>query len=525
MLPLFKKPFQGGVHPRGHKAATTHKTIQTMPMPAHLYVPLQQHIGAAAEPEVAPGDKVLKGQMLARSQGMISAPVHAPTSGTVVAIEPRTAPHPSGLSVLTIVIEADGADHWDESCHVVPINPFSLETPKIAQQVGQAGIVGMGGATFPSAVKLKLSARRKIHTLIINGGECEPYLTCDDRLMQERAEEIVDGIRIILHTIQAERALLVIEDNKPTAIANMQAVCSHAADIKVVTVPSRYPMGSEKHIIKAVTGLEVPAGGLGADIGVLVHNMGTAYAIHRTLRQARPLISRIVTVGGGAVRTPQNVEVPIGALLSDVIDFCGGFEEMPARIIMGGPMMGQVMPTLEVPVVKGTSGIIALTANELANEQTMPCIRCGRCVQACPCGLVPLDMSALIRNDNLDKAQEIGLIDCVGCGCCAYVCPSHIPLVQYFNYAKGELAARQKAKHRAEETKKLAEQRQARLQREAEEKAAAAAKRKEEAARKKAEKEAQKKAEAEKKAAEKKQTELAKQQSADSPIESVEVTS
>jgi len=475
--------FRGGVHPAGHKAATTDKTTRQMPIPQRLYIPLQQHIGAPAEPVVAVGEQVRKGQLLAHSQGMISAPVHAPTSGQIVAITEHPAPHPSGLPVRTVVLASDGEDRWLDS--LAPADPHSLSAEEIATRVGAAGIVGMGGATFPAAVKLKLSARNKIHTVILNGGECEPYLTCDDRLMQEQPAEILAGVKLILQATAAQRAYLVVEDNKPAAIAALQAVCSGLPNISVVPVPARYPMGSEKHMIQTVTGLEVPAGGLGADIGILVHNMGTAYAIHQAISQGQPLISRILTVGGGAIREPQNVSVLIGTPLQDVIDFCGGLTEPAARLLMGGPMMGQIMPSLEVPVVKGSSGIIALTAAEVADRETMPCIRCGSCVRACPNGLLPLQMAAQIKAGELDKVVDFGLVDCVSCGCCSYVCPSHIPLVQYFNYAKGELAARQQAKHKAQENKKLIELRQERLAREQRVKAEAAAQRKAEAEAKK----------------------------------------
>jgi electron transport complex protein RnfC len=477
--------FRGGVHPPGHKQATAEKTITVMPMPKRLYIPLQQHIGAPAEAVVEVGQQVDKGQLLAQSQGHISAPVHAPTSGTIIEIGAFTAPHPSGLTVRTITLEADGKDSWGETPDLSH-ESSTLDPQEIATRVEAAGIVGMGGATFPSAVKLKMSLKRKVHTIIINGGECEPYLTCDDRLMCERSEAVIDGIRLILHATQAEKAIIAVEKNKPTAISALENACAHAADITVMPVPTRYPMGSEKHLIQTLTGQEVPAGGLGADIGVLVHNVGTAYAVHRTIREGRPLISRIVTVGGGAVYQPQNLEVPIGTLLSEVLDFCGGFKQTPARLLMGGPMMGQMMTSPNVPVVKGTSGIIALTAQEITQQTATPCIRCGTCVDACPCGLMPLEMAAHIRKDNLDKATEFGLIDCVGCGCCAYSCPAHIPLVQYFNYAKGTLIAREQAKHKAEQTRKLIEERKMRHQREAQAAAAAAAKRKAEREAKKA---------------------------------------
>ncbi len=477
-MKLFR--FRGGIHPEGHKLATTAKPIAVMPMPKYLYVPLQQHIGAPAESEVKIGDQVAKGQLLAHSQGMVSAPVHAPTSGIVNNISEMTAPHPSGLSVRMITLETNSEDQWLNS--ITSTDPLRLTAEEVAAHVGAAGIVGMGGATFPSAVKLKLSLRHKIKQLIINGGECEPYLTCDDRLMQERSDQVVDGVRIILRAVQAEKALIAIENNKPEAIAAMQKSCGHYADITVVSVPARYPMGSEKHLIQTVTGLEVPAGGLGADIGVLVHNVGTAYAIHQAIRHGRPLVSRVVTVGGGAIQEPQNVEVPIGASLRDVIEFCGGLKETPARLLMGGPMMGQVMPSMQVPVVKGTSGIIALSEQEVSHQAATPCIRCGSCVDACPCGLLPLTMAAHIRSNKLEGAVDFGLIDCVACGCCSYVCPAHIPLVQYFNYAKGELAARQQRKHKTEETRKLAELRQQRIAKEKEAKRLAAEKRRTEKA-------------------------------------------
>ena len=482
----FHKPIVGGVHPIARKAESNALPINVMPIPKRLYVPVQQHSGNPAVPEVGVGDHVWKGQLLAHGQGNISAPVHSPTSGTIIAITPHTAPHPSGLPILTIVIESDGEDRWFDN--VIPIDPFSLSAEEMIDKVGQAGIVGMGGATFPAVVKLRLSRRSKVHTFIINGGECEPYMTCDDRLMRERPEQIVDGIRIVLHATQVERALIGIEDNKPEAIAAMRLACRHRADIKVIPVPALYPMGSAQHLIKTLMGVEVPSDGRSADVGALVHNVGTVYAIHKAVRFGQPLVSRVITVSGGALKQPRNIEVPIGTLLSDAFEFIGGFEQAPARVVMGGPMMGYVVPDLNVPIVKGTSGILALTAKEVSEQQPMPCIRCGSCVDACPCGLLPLQMAAHIRSDQLDKATEFGLVDCIACGCCSYVCPSHIPLIQYFSYAKSELADQQRTLHRNEETKKLVELRKQRLDREAAEKAAAIAKRKADAARKKAEK-------------------------------------
>lgn len=482
---LFK--FRGGVHPDGHKQATACKVIETLPIPEYLYVPVQQHIGAPAEPEVNVGDSVLKGQLLAHSQGAVSAPVHAPTSGVIHAIENHTAPHPSGLPVKTIVIKSDGEDRWINT--VTPIDPFQLSVDEIAIRVGAAGIVGMGGATFPAAVKLNLRNRYKIHTLVINGAECEPYLTCDDRLMRERGDSIIEGIRIIQFALGANEVIVAIEDNKADALRSMQAAAANYNDITIVKVPTRYPMGSEKHLIQAVTGKEVPARALSADIGMIVHNVGTAFAVQRAIRYERPLVSRIVTVSGDAIAQPRNLEVLLGTRVSELIEYCGGYKEPPARLLMGGPMMGQTLPHADVPIVKGTGGIVALSKQQVAEQLARPCIRCASCVSACPCGLLPLEMAARSKKGDFEGALDYGLMDCVACGSCAYVCPSNIPLVQYFNYAKGELANKQRAQHKATETKRLAEQRIARLEKEKQAKAEAAAKRKAQKAAEKAAKE------------------------------------
>ncbi|WP_455222663.1 electron transport complex subunit RsxC [Kaarinaea lacus] len=471
---LFK--FRGGVHPEGHKEATACKVIETLPIPEFLYVPVQQHIGAPAEPEVSVGDRVLKGQLLAHSQGAVSAPVHAPTSGFVYAIELHTAPHPSGLPVKTIVIQSDGEDRWMNT--VAPIDPFQLSADEIALRVGAAGVVGMGGATFPSAVKLNLRSRYSIHTLVINGAECEPYLTCDDRLMRERSEQIIDGIRIVQKALGASKVIVVIEDNKNIAVAEMKAAAAEFTDISIAKVPTRYPMGSEKHLIQAVTGKEVPARALSADIGMIVHNVGTAYAVHRAVRYGLPLVSRVVTVSGDAINEPRNVEVLLGTRVSELIAYCGGYKEAPARLLMGGPMMGQTIPHEDVPIVKGTGGIVALTQQQVAEQLARPCIRCASCVTACPCGLLPLELAARSKKGDFEGAVDFGLMDCVACGSCAYVCPSNIPLVQYFNFAKGKLAHKQRAQQKTAENKRLAEQRIARLEREKAAKAKAAAERK-----------------------------------------------
>ncbi|MBI5331455.1 MAG: electron transport complex subunit RsxC [Betaproteobacteria bacterium] len=482
--------FPGGVHPEGRKDLSAEPPIRLLPLPERLFVPLQQHIGAPAKHLVQVGEAVKKGQLLAGSQGAISAPVHAPTSGRVIAIGDFPAPHPSGLPVAAVTIEADGADAWLDVDP--PSDPFSLSPEEIAARVGAAGIVGLGGAAFPAAVKLNLSRKSEISTLIMNGGECEPYLTCDDRLMRERAREIVEGIRLIALATGARTLLVGIEDNKPEAIAAMSAA-AQGGPVQVTPVPALYPMGSEKQMIQVLTGQEVPAGGRAADIGVLVHNVGTAYAVQQALCHGRPLVSRIVTVSGGAVIAPGNLEVPVGALAADLIRACGGLREDPARLVLGGPMMGMQMSGLEIPIVKGSSGVLALTAREVESTRPGPCIRCSTCVRACPMGLLPLEMAARIRAGDPAGAVDWGLKDCIACGSCSYVCPSHIPLVHWFNHAKGDLAARERQKLRNEATKRLAEERSARMERIAREREEAARQR----AAKKAAAEAAKKAAAE----------------------------
>lgn len=430
-------------------------------MPDLLHIPMQQHIGSMAVPVVQRGEWVKKGQVLARGQGVISAPIHAPTSGRIMGVGSYPAQHASGLSVRTITLRPDGEDAWIESDSLIE-DPFALPPEEIARRVSDAGIVGMGGATFPSAVKLNLRNRYSLSTLVINGAECEPYLTCDDRLMQEYPAQVLDGIRLMAYALGVEKIVIGIENNKPLAQAGLRDAAAGFDGIEVVGLPTRYPMGSEKHLVQTLTGKETPARGLTADIGVVVHNVATAYAVHQALRANHPLISRVVTVTGDAIKTPKNVRVLLGTPVENLIRFCGGFIDEPARIISGGPMMGQPLTSTRVPVVKGGNGVVALTRKEVDAKPEHPCIRCASCVQACPCGLVPLEMAANIRAGGLDDSVRMGLLDCIACGSCSYVCPAHIPLVQYFNYAKGELASRQRLKHKQGEAKRLAE---ARLQR------------------------------------------------------------
>lgn len=465
MLALFENSrLRGGVHAEEHKTETSGLPIAyDFPLPKKLYIPVQQHVGKPAEPLVKVGERVLKGQLLAHSQGTISAPVHAPSSGTIADVVDYPAPHPSALPIRTIVIETDGLEQWTNT---QPSDaPFQLSAEQICARVEAAGVVGLGGAVFPSAVKLNLGRKNHIHTLLINAGECEPYLTCDDRLMQEHAAEIVIGIRLMLHGMQAPEAIIGIEDNKPEAYQAMRLACLEHPNIQVKQVPTRYPMGWDRQMLRYLTGWEIPADGRATDIGVVVHNVATAHAVYRAVCLGQPLISRVVTVSGGAVAKPQNVEVLIGTLMSEVLSYCQADTDKTERLIMGGPMMGDALPIAEVPVVKACNGILALSASDIELPDSKACIRCSSCVTACPVGLLPLEMASRIKANQLDAAVDLGLKDCINCGSCSYVCPSNIPLVHYFKYASGELYKRQQMEHKSEQTKRLIADRNQRMER------------------------------------------------------------
>ncbi|MBZ0105914.1 MAG: electron transport complex subunit RsxC [Sulfuricella denitrificans] len=462
MRPLF--PFHGGIHPAEHKSPSTQHGIAVAPLPARLVVTLRQHSGSPASPVVAVGDQVLKGQLIGAAEGLISSSVHAPSSGRVVAIEKQPAPHVSGLPDLSIVLETDGEERWVERQKM----DFCNTDPALLRQHFQdMGVVGLGGAVFPSHVKLNASG---LDTLVINAAECEPFISCDDMLMRERAAEVVKGISIAQYIMGAREVLIGIEDNKPQAIAAMQAACEETG-FEVVAVPTLYPSGSAKQLIKLLTGKEVTSGGHPTQMGIQCFNVATVYTMHRVINHGEPVISRLVTLTGN-MDEPRNYEVLIGTPIGDLLKLARPKADTTGYL-MGGPMMGVPLLDLSVPVVKATNCIIA-TSQALFPPlpRAMPCIRCARCAQACPAELQPQELFWFSKSRNFEKAREYKLFDCIECGCCNYVCPSHIPLVQFYRFAKSEMLAHEKDRKAADLARERHEFREFRQEREKQEKAA-----------------------------------------------------
>ena len=484
--------FAGGIHPDENKEQSTKTPISPAGIPEKLILPIAQHIGTQSIPVVNVGDTVLKGQLIAEAQGFISANLHAPTSGKISAIEDKTLAHQSGMSGLAIEITPDGKDEWIE--HSGLENYLEIPPHELVSCIQQAGITGMGGAGFPTHVKASADAS-KIDTLIINAAECEPYITADDMLMQERAEEIILGIEILQHILQPGTVLIGVEDNKPKAIEALNHFLKVSRDdthnIHVIEVPTKYPSGGEKQLIQILTGKEVPAGGIPSDIGIVCQNIGTAYAIYQAIAKGEPLISRITTVTGNACGEPQNLEVLIGTPVEHLLKTTNSNVQQASRLVMGGPMMGFTVSDLQVPVVKATNCIIAATNEELpdpAMEQA--CIRCGMCTQACPAQLLPQQLYWFSKSSNLEQAETHNIADCIECGACSYVCPSNIPLVQYYRHTKGEIKQANADKLKSDRAKERFETRVARQEREAAEKEAKRKARAEAAAKKQAEKKA-----------------------------------
>ena len=462
--------FHGGLHLPEHKELSLQRPLQSVQLPDRLVLPLQQHIGAATQPLVKVGDRVLKGERIADSSAPVTAPLHAPTSGKVVEIGEHLIPHPSGLTDNCIVIQPDGLEEWAVMPEPIP-DYRSVDAEILRKRIHESGIVGMGGATFPSAVKL--NPGKPIKTLIINGAECEPYITCDDRLMRDFAVKVMNGARILQHLLQSEECLIAIEDNKPEAILAMFQELREEENIEVVRIPTLYPSGGEKQLIHILTGREVPTSGLPAQVGAICHNVATTAAIADAVLEGRPLISRLVTLTGEGIRGPGNYEVPIGMLASDLITQAGGYQNNPQQLILGGPMMGFDLTTDQVPITKGANCLLCPTAEEAPRpEPARACIRCGRCADVCPAKLLPQQMYWYSRAKDLEKVQDYNLFDCIECGCCSHVCPSHIPLVHYYRYAKAESWAMEQERRESERAKQRHDFRVSRLERlEAERKA------------------------------------------------------
>ena len=455
--------FDGGIHPPEMKTQSNGTSLRQVPLAPRFIIPLKQHIGAEGELCVNVGDTVLRGQALTRGRGRM-LPVHAPTSGTVVAIAPHSTAHPSALAELSVIIDADGEDRWIERDGWANYRARSRE--ELIARIHQFGVAGLGGAGFPTGVKLQ-GGGDKIETLIINAAECEPYITADDRLMQDCAAQVVEGIRILAHILQPREVLLGIEDNKPQAISMLRAVLADSHDISLRVIPTKYPSGGAKQLTQILTGKQVPHGGRSSDIGVLMQNVGTAYAVKRAVIDGEPITERVVTLTGEAVSRPGNVwarlGTPVRHLLNDA-GFCPSADQM---VIMGGPLMGFTLPWLDVPIVKISNCLLAPSASEMGEPQEEKgCIRCSACADACPADLLPQQLYWFSKGQQHDKATTHNIADCIECGACAWVCPSNIPLVQYFRQEKAEIYAISQEEKRAAEAKARFEARQARLERE-----------------------------------------------------------
>ena len=455
-------PFHGGVHPPENKTQSSQLPIGQLSLPEKLVLPLRQHVGNIPKIKVSIGEHVLKGQLIAEAEGSVSAAIHAPTSGTISAIADATIPHPSGLPDRCITITPDGKDAWIE---LKPQDWQKADRKNLVASLRLSGIVGLGGATFPTHIKLRADGKSGVHTLIINAAECEPYITCDDRLMRERADEIVRGIAIAQFMLGAERVIIGIEDNKPEATKAMQAAVA-GIKMQVIVVPTLYPSGDARRLVHLVLGTEIPHDKRSTEVGLQVFNVATVLALYRYFEFGQPSISRIVSMTGN-VQQPQNFEVLFGTPLPHLVAAAGGAKADTSHYIMGGPMMGFALPDENVPITKAANCIIAASPNLFEPAPpAMPCIRCARCADACPVNLQPQELYWFAKADNFEKANDYKLFDCIECGACSYVCPSSIPLVQYYRYAKSEIIAADKAKEAADLARERNDFRLARIERE-----------------------------------------------------------
>ena len=458
--------FPGGVHPPGQKHLSNQTSTEHIPLPDILHIFTRQHIGTEGQILVSEGDKVLKGQALTHSSNPFAVPIHASTSGTVVKIQPHVSAHPSAIPENCIHLQPDGEDKW---IALEPVEDISqISGAELVERICRAGISGMGGAGFPTHIKL--SPKKKVEFLIINGVECEPYITSDDRLMREQGWQIRQGIDVLCHLLEPEHVIIAIEDNKPEALEAMQVACQDKADYLVCPVPTKYPAGGEKQLIQIITGREVPHGQLPIDIGIISQNIGTCFAVADAIFNGKPLIQRVVTLTGQAIKHPKNVWALLGTPVSHLLNQANYQAQSSPRLVMGGPMMGFNLASDDVPVVKITNCILAPSEQEMPlSENERACIRCGACADACPAGLLPQQLFWHSKAQELDKAQEYNLFDCIECGACAYVCPSEIPLVHYYRTAKTDIRLQAEESKKAEQAKLRFDSRNLRLEREKQE--------------------------------------------------------
>lgn len=438
---MSSKTFHGGVHPKEYKELTEHLAFEIFPFPDEIILPLSQHLGKEAKALVKKGEEVKPGQMIAQAEGFISAPVHSSVAGKVMSLGKEQTS--SGFPKDSIVIKRNGTGE-SENILLEPLNPETITPDEIRERVAIAGIVGQGGAAFPTSVKLSPPKDKVIDVVVLNGCECEPYLTRDYRFMIERPDDLISGLKLIMKALAVKRGVIGIENNKPEAIELLSNKVKYEHGLEVVSLKTKYPQGAEKMLIKAITGKEVPPGKLPMDVGAVIQNIGTAIAIHDAIAKGEVLITAALTVSGKGINHPKNLIVPVGTTVQDVIDYCGGVTDDAVKIVVGGPMMGVAQFDLQAPVMKATSGILVLTKDEVAENPETPCLRCGQCVGACPLNLMPTKLSRYSQLNRFDDAEDAGVTVCMECGTCSYTCPANIPLVQWIRLGKQKVLEMQR---------------------------------------------------------------------------------